>query len=357
MTSSSARRGERGAALIVALCVLATVAMLVASAVALSKISAENYAAATGRAEARYMAESCASRCVWLLINDIGTHPARALGVKVAAGPVKEERFMADGAPHSFALCGGEGTCMIFDMVSGPDISGRRGGIAVASLFGGASGIGQPQAQGQTLAQGKAPAQGQAAQGQTLPDDVRIFVNRLDDYCDPSEFVRPDGMKRRDYEAAGLRGLPRSGPLLFREEILLVPGFERLFPEPDDGVLDYFMPVAPEGMPSPQGRPSFFSAGSLTLRLLGKLSDEEAGMAVKARDDWRSGGRDMRETMSPALLLRLQTGLSFMESGFYRIVAKGSLGGGASPATVTMSLRIAAQPQGNGVTYYEWMQY
>jgi hypothetical protein len=162
-------------------------------------------------------------------------------------------------------------------------------------------------------------------------------------------------MKRRDYEAAGLKGLPRNGPLKFREELLLIPGFEKLFQAPEDGLLDYFAPVPPEGLPAVWMKPSFFSANKEVLKLLGNLSEDEAAQAAKARFAWH-GERPFSESLSPALYKKLESSFSFTESGCYRIVAKGfSEEGGV--ATLVMSLRVMAQPQGSGASYYEWMQY
>lgn len=316
------------------LCILLTVGMLAASSVALSKASAEGLAICSGRAESWYAAESAASRMQWLLMREFELNPDREAGKLPAAASaqLKGERFNADGANHSLQLYGVEAGCRISDMVCGLDAANAS--ASLRSLF---------------------RDQGPSRDGR-VQEDAETCASRIDDYCDPDDFVRKGGFERSDYEAAGLLGLPRNGPIRFREELALIPGLAALLPEPEDGVLDLFRPIAPNGLPQAAGRPSFMSAKPLLIEKLCKLNAKELDAVLQARAKWKEKGIELKESLAPDLLQKLKGSLGFTESGFYTFEVKGQ-SGGAAPGSIRMSMRVERQIQGAGIVYYEFLQY
>ena len=311
------------------LCVLVTIGMLAASAVALSKTQAEGMAVSSGRNLSCYAAESCASRMQWVLMQEMESHPDRELCKKDPENRGIPHVF-ADGAIHNISAYNYEGDCAIRDMICGIEASSA----AIGALM-----------------RDRMPSKDKSQQ-----NDLDTLTDRIEDYCDADDFVRAKGMERQDYNAAGLKGLPRNGPIRFKEELALIPGFETLFPEPEKGVMDCFRPVAPVGLPQPMGRPSFMAANAFLIGKLCKFDAKTLDLVLTARDLWRNEGREPKESLDPSTIQKLRDSLAFTESGFYTFETTGRADGNPQ-GTIVMSMRVERQVQGTGIVYYEWLQY
>ena len=330
----TSRRNERGAALVAALCVLLTVSMLAASAVALSKASAEGLALSSGRVESWYAAESCASRAQWMLMRELELNPDREIGKKPdpRLRQAKSERLFADNVLHRLELYGSEAECRIRDMASGLDATAAASSIRM-------------------LFRDFGPGRDAQVQG-----DAETLAMRIEDYVDTDDFIRKDGLERSDYDAAGLQGLPRNGLIRFREELALIPGFAALFPDPENGILDIFRPIAPLNLQQSIGRPAFMSAPPLLLEKHCRLNAKELDATLRAREQWQSQGTPLSESLDPSLQQKLRSTFGFSESGFYTLETTGR-SGGAAPGSLIVSMRIERNPSGKSLAYYDWLQY
>jgi hypothetical protein len=185
---------------------------------------------------------------------------------------------------------------------------------------------------------------------------IDALANRIEDFCDADDFVKLQSMERTDYNAAKLCGLPRNGPLRFKEELALIPGIGEFLPEPEDGLFDYFRPIAPQGLPQAAGKPSFMCAKPLLLERLCRLSPKELELALAARKAWQENKIELKDSLDPSLLQKLKGPFSFGESGFYTLEIK-SMGSGNPPGNLLISLRVEKQISGTGIVYYEYFQF
>jgi len=312
---------EHGIALIAVLALIATMGLLAASAVAISRYSAAEVDTFTSLQRSALDAESAANRALCLLLSDRSAHADRQLGEPDASG---EERFLADGTTHEFLINGRPVTVRIFDAASGIDISGNNPARQLSTAF---------------------PSKKQDQALETLADCLR-------DYVDRDELVRTNGMEAPRYRAAGIPELPRNQPLQFREELLWIPEGADRIPANSSGCLDRVRIIAPEGLPPLSGRPNLYAENPAGIANRCQLNEEETGQLIHSLKLWKNERKPLSTTLPPGLFGRLKIYYSVRESGIYTIAVDT-----ASPEYPGGRFRMTIRPSAVEfmIEYYEFL--
>ncbi|MFA6293260.1 MAG: hypothetical protein WC637_15850 [Victivallales bacterium] len=328
----SAIRGEKGAALITVLCFVVLVAMITASAVTVSQISNYTSRTFTDRSVSAYLAEGAVARVQWLIIADKKKYSNRTLG-DTDYEQEQQERFLADGTLHKIDYYGTEIDVTIFDMSSGYDISGDT------------------------------PTRQLEIQKSAFTDNTEMqeafsaFVDCVGDYVDKGDFVQLKGMEKSDYTAKGLYPLPRNGRMQFREEIMLVPGFGKIYQPDSYGRLSAFRIIPPQNMQNMAQNNDFFSAPREQIMSRCGFSSEQADMVIEARNLWKNERIPLSQSLDVGLLTTLKSRFSFRESGFFTILVEASPGQNRAKRILAASMQIGNQLTVPGTRYYEWVSY
>jgi type II secretory pathway component PulK len=328
----SAFRDEKGAALITVLCFVVLIAMVTASAVTVSQICNYTSRTLTDRSISAYLAEGAAARVQWLIMADKKKFSSRLLGETEYARET-QERFLADGTLHKIDYYGTEIDVTIYDMASGYDISDDN------------------------------PAKQLETQKSTFTDDNELkdafntFIDCVKDYVDKDDFVQLKGMEKSAYTAKGLYPLPRNGRMQFREEIMLIPGFERFYQPDSYGRLSSFRVIPPLNMPKIGQNNDFFSASREQIMSRCGFSSEQADKVIEARNRWKSDRIPLSQTLDLGLLSTLKGRFSFKESGFFTILVEASPGKNRARRILAASMQIGNQITPPGTRYYEWVSY
>jgi hypothetical protein len=324
---------EKGSALILALCLLALAALLTASSVVLSQISAGTSKTNYDRICSSYLAESAANRVIWMLMNDKKNNSNRSLG-ELNYEELEESRYLADGVTHKVESEDGvEVEFSINDMLSGMNISGSNPGSELQSL---------------SNMYEKDPEK-----RETLLE----LTDKLLDYVDANDFVRLKGFEKVDYTNSGLAPLPRNRNMQFKEETLLIPGMADHVSVDENGRLGFFNIIPLEGMPKVSTRSSFFNAPEAIIKSRGKFSTEEIEEILKARNSWKNEKLSLSESLDPGTLAKLKSSFSFRESGCYTIIVKASTGKDCAKRTLIVSLKISNSVPDYGIRYYEYLLF
>jgi len=338
------RAAERGVALMLVLGFLAVAALLIVHLATLSQVSALESHSQTTRRRLRYAAESAAELACWRTLIFRSRHPGILPGV--AGGALTdldpEDVWLADGAPH--VMPAGENERMVvrvFDADSGLDLSGPSPGARLKRL----------------------PA------FQQLNDEedagLAQFLDTLDDYVDPDDFVRLHGKERDDYAAEGWPDMPRNRPMQMREEGFWIEGIATVFGgSPRDGDaggaaarirIDDLRVIPPRGVAfKRQTKPSLFSASpSLIRALLSDVTDSDIALIRDAIREWYTNRTPLSQSLPPDLFARLRARFSFTESGVVRIQVAAESGEVRFRFTLVRDIRTTALRYNAGAP---WLQ-
>ncbi|MST97538.1 general secretion pathway protein GspK [Victivallaceae bacterium BBE-744-WT-12] len=315
------KRRERGVALVTVMALIASVGVLVASAVAISQYSAAETDTFASLQRSALEAESAANRTLCLLLADRAKNADRRLGAETDG---TAERFLADGTEHT--VTAGERTVSvrIFDAVAGLDLAGRN------------------------------PAR-QLTNPKLAKDEPREeLIARLEDYADSDDLAKPGGMESQHYRSAGVPVLPRNRPLQFREELLWLPGAGKLYLPSENGVLDAIRLIPPEKLRALTGRPNLYATPAAVIAERCALTAEESEQLRNALDLWRKKRLPLAESLPPGLAGKLEMNFSTRESGAYTIQADAS-----SPENPGVRLRVTVRPVtgSRSFEYYEFFSY
>ena len=285
---------ESGIALIAVLCMLLLVAILVASAVAMSQYAAFESSTFSGFTRSLYVAEGVAARVRWLLMADRRKHTNRNLeSLEDDLG--ESERYLANNVTHSLDYYGQKITFQIEDMISGIDISSSSPDSSLQNLF------------------------KQDATQKNDPDFL-MFCAKLHDYADRNDLLSVNGMESKGYQQKELYNLPRNNKLQFTQEIMYVPGFDDYFAPDKYGRLSMFRIITPEKLSAPKGRPSLFSSPLELIKNKCKLTNREMEQVTEALEKWKSENTPLTDSLEPGLKTKLLTQFGTMESGYYTLV-------------------------------------
>ena len=315
------KRRERGVALVTVMALIASIGVLVASAVAISQYSAAETDTFASLQRSALEAESAANRTLCLLLADRAKNADRRLGAETDG---TAERFLADGTEHT--VTAGERTVSvrIFDAVAGLDLAGRN------------------------------PAR-QLTNPKLAKDEPREeLIARLEDYADSDDLAKPGGMESQHYRSAGVPVLPRNRPLQFREELLWLPGAGKLYLPSENGVLDAIRLIPPEKLRALTGRPNLYATPAAVIAERCTLTAEESEQLRNALELWRKKRLPLAESLPPSLAGKLEMNFSTRESGAYTIQADAS-----SPENPGVRLSVTVRPVtgSRSFEYYEFFSY
>ncbi|MBR2642077.1 MAG: hypothetical protein IKD46_03020 [Lentisphaeria bacterium] len=278
---------ERGAALVAALCLIVTAGVLVGSLVSFSRISAINTAGMTDWMRSSYVAEGAAARIRFLIEADRFQFAVRRPNA-VDFEEFEHDRYLADGSEHVLDYYGHEIKFTISDGLSGlPFQSGR----AV-----------------NTLSRNRAD--------ETLVTDaVELYGDRINDYIDSDDTAREDSFETEEYEAMGIKNMPRNAGLQYREELLWIPGISGIFPVDADG---RFSLIRHFRLPT-SGQWSIYTVPYSILRTQGGMTAEQAAKVLRAVREWQLNHSTPLEEALDETVLPLARRFSWQESGYYTV--------------------------------------
>jgi len=323
---------ESGAALIAVLCFVVLVALLTASAITLSQIGNYTSRTFTDRSVSAYISEGAAARVQWLIIADKKKYTSRMLG-EAEYGADFQERFMADGILHKIDYYGMPIDVMIYDMASGYDISDDNPAKQLESF------------------------KNTFYDNPDMQKDFSIFIDCLKDYVDADDFSQINGKERTDYERMGLYPLPRNGRMQFREEIMLIPDFDKFFQPDMNGRLSSFRIIPPPSMAKIAQGSTFFSASKRLIMSKCAFSSEQADKVIEARDRWTNDRIPLSQSLEPGIISALKSSFSFSESGYFTLMISASAGENRAKRILAVSMQILTDIAPQGIRYYEWILY
>ena len=244
MSMRNTHKRERGGALVAALCLIVTAGVLVGSLVSFSRISAINTTGMTEWMRSGYIAEGAAARIRFLIEADRKQFSVRRPN-EVDFEEYEHDRYLADGSEHIMDYYGNEIKFTISDGLSGlPFQSGR-----VVNTF------------------------SQNRSTETLVTDaVELYRNRIQDYMDTNDTANEDSFEKEEYEAMGMKNMPRNDVPQYREELLWIPGISEILPVDKDGRLSL---VRHFRLPT-NGNWSIYTVPYSVLRTQGGMTAEQA---------------------------------------------------------------------------------
>jgi len=295
--ATSGRR-ESGSALIAVLCLIFTAGILTTTMIAIAKQTTFDIASHVGLQRSMYVAEGVANRAQWLLAADRDLHAPEILG-ETDYEEYEYDRYLADGIPHIIDYHGEKVQFTITDAKTGLDFSGSNYTGSLNRLRSGRED--EPE----------------------WVDFLNVIRRRIADYTDKNDDLAEDGLEKGDYEDFGMYPLPRNDRIQYREELLYIPGFKRLFPTDRQGRLSSVRLIPPEGTVDLSGSPNLFTAGINELKAYsGNMEDDEVREIQDAIRQWHTDRTPLSESLDPLLLGKIagRNGLSRSESGHYTIV-------------------------------------
>ncbi|MBO5762994.1 MAG: general secretion pathway protein GspK, partial [Lentisphaeria bacterium] len=177
------------------------------------------------------------------------------------------------------------------------------------------------------------------ANSRTLSGDQEFafFGERITDYIDADEFKALHGMEFKDYLKQNRALLPRNGSFQFREELRFIDGFDTRYPADSRGIMKDFLVIPPASMPVIPARHNLYSDDLQSIYRVAEIAENEEEKVAEALAAWRSDGKLLSDSLTPALVSRLRSKLQVKESGYYRIEIDCDTPAGVS-ATATLPL-------------------
>jgi len=328
------RRGESGSALLAVLALIFTAGILVALTAAVSKESTFDIAAQCARQRAMYAAEGTANRVQFLLAADRSRYPSEFLG-ETDYEEYDGERFLADGVPHEIDYHGERVRFTIADAAGGADFTGRNHGNSIRRLSAGREDESE------------------------WTEYLETVAGRVADYIDGDDATSGDrSMEADEYEELGRYPLPRNDAPQFREELLWIPGFRRLYPTDRHGRLTSVRLIPPAGTVSLGNlQPSLLTADAASLKSLAALDDEETETVLGALRAWKEERTPVSESLDSLMISRLNRVFSRSESGYYSVVVEAPCEAGTPGVRLAFSFAgfAVSGPSNGEFQYLEWL--
>lgn len=295
--------GERGSALIIVLGAIAVMTLLIVHIATWSEVTAKETKTDTDLSMFYYIAQSATARALWMHAADKRDYKSRTLLLPQNGQANDRERWMADSKAHKINVGG---------MSVHVAIKGAGGGFMITT-----------------------PKELQELRTRLLQNEldfeqiqkVESFINTLLDYVDrgDGDAARLNGMERPEYKREGLDGLPRNGPMQFREELFWLPASVAMAQLIQKNVeprqfLDFFqIPTDPSARIRRQSKPSFFSSSPAMLQYLAGLDQDELTEVLTNRQGYLAGNCELFDSLDAGLVARIKHHFSFEESGFVTI--------------------------------------
>ena len=283
------------AALISVLCLIFTAGILTAAALALSQSGTFSVSAHVELQRSMLVAEGVAARIQYLMAADRNLHPDDRPG-EVDYTEYEYDRYLADGVEHTIDYYGEKVSFTVHDAVSGWNMNAANYESVLQRIS------------------------SQDDAGDDVVDMVNQVSHRIGDYLDSDEDIREYGQEAADYESIMAKPLPRNAAMQFREELLYIEDFAKLFPPDGDGRLSSIRLIPAEGTGNLDGTPSLFSADRRTIELMCDLSEDELDSVMDALGKWRKDRELLSDTLDEEVLAKLRSGFSTTESGAYTVV-------------------------------------
>ena len=331
-------RGERGSALIAALCLIFMAGMLTATVLALSRIATFDVRAHIELQRSAYINEGVANRIQFLLAADRNVNPSSTQLGELDYEEFEYDRYTADGVPHIIDYHGTEVQVVIQDAAAGFNLTGGSYRNTLQSIVSALE-----------------------LDDSEISDKMETLTERLTDYLDTDDdMTGNNGMEANEYETENLSPLPRNGNLRYREELLFIPGFTEFFKPDKYGMLSCVRLIAPYGMNDisrNSSNPNFFTADRFMLKVQGRLEDEEVDEVIAARDEWIKEKTKLSDQLDALLLSRLRSRFSFNESGYFtsRIESPEKSNRSSRRLIFTYPAFDITGPQNDMVRYYDWL--
>lgn len=326
------KKNEQGFALPMALGILATLMLIVGTAVTISQTQRYMFTTTSQLEESLYFCESALNRSVWLIMYDRILHPDRT-PQKKNSQILTKERFIADGTCRKFKNNDNTVDVFIFDMNSGISLPAYSPGQALTFLK-------------------------NNLDNSSTQEIYEIFSNRLMDYVDADDLLRNNSMEKTDYEALNLLTLPRNSPLQFREELLWIPGSSSCVALDEYGVVSDFNLIPPVGTRVSFGKTHFYSASKNLLQKKCRFTTQEVDQVVALRTKIVMGEESFEEAFANYSIWKetLKNNFSFNESSYYTIITKLSEEEGRPTRVLRVSLKISTFPSSNRkIQILEWI--
>ena len=294
-----ARFIRHNSALVSVLCLLLTAGILTTAVLSLSKSGTFTVASHVELQRSMLIAEGVATRVQWLLAADRNLNPNDKPGT-VDYTTFEYDRFMADGVTHTLEYYGENVQVQVLDAVSGWDLSQSRYQSAIKTIS------------------------SREDAGDELVDLCDEITQLIGDYLDSDDNIQELGMEATGYEDEMKKPLPRNAAMQFREELLYINGFTKLFPLDKDGRLSSVRLIPPANTSDLSGTPSLFTITRQDVeRQLPDLSEDEVDNIMLSLKSWREDRELLSDTLDEELYNKLAAKFSTSESGAYTVVISG----------------------------------
>ncbi len=329
------RNGEKGSALLAALCLIFIAGMLTGIVLSLSRIATYDVRAHVELQRSAYINEGVGNRVQWLIAADRNVYTESGTLGEIDYTEYEHDRYMADGVQHQIDYHGTPVQVVITDAASGINLAGtayRNNLQRISSTY-------QLEIEG-------------------IADQITALIAKITDYIDTDDDLSTDGMEVDDYESARMEPLPRNGAIRLREEFFYIPGILDFFTPDKFGRLSELRIIAPYGMTSiASATPSFFTATERMLRIYCNIEEDQAAEVVKARDIWFKEKTKISDQLDELLVASLKSGLSWSESGVYsvRIEAPDKSARPSRRLFFTFPAFGIEGPSDDIVHYYDWL--
>ena len=323
---------QSGSALVAALCFIFGASLLTMAVLAMSKYNTFTVRPHIEMQRSFYISEGAANRIQWLLAADRQLHSVTNPG-REAYEDYEYDRYIADGVLHSLDYYGTPVEFTITDANSGIDFSSRSWRNTLRSF---------------KLAYDT---------DTDFTEQIDLLEDLLADYTDSNDTITGDGKELAEYEAENKRPLPRNGAMQFREELFYIDGFTAIFPPDKYGILSSIRLIPPDNMAVLNGRPNVFTADKFTLMTYCDFEEEEAETVLEALRIFQRDRINLEDQLDIDLLPRLQTMLSWQESGYYTVNIRPPAGKIGKRLTFSFQGFGVSGPSNERVRYLQWLFY
>lgn len=338
------RSAEKGSALVAVLCLVFLGGMLAAAVAGMTLVSTMDVAAHVSIQKSFYINEGVMNRVSFLIAADRDQNRTQEVLGEVDYEEMDYDRFLQDGVIHEVDYYGDKVNVMVYDAVSGWDLSSSQYRNSLRNF------TSDPDTE------------------QDIVDMVNDIIARIADYTDSNDTPTTsaavgtdsaEGMEKEDYESENMNPLPRNGAMQYREELYYIKGFTSLIPPDKSGRLTSVRLIPPEGTVVLNGTPSFFSASPEMISLLADLEEDELSSVLEAREKLRKKRIKMSDELDTGLPAKLQQKMSWRGSDYYTVVIEPAPGSRRPSKRLTASfgaLEITGAKE-ETQEYLEWVFY
>jgi hypothetical protein len=332
-------RRQGGMALVVVLGAVSLFAVLAAMMITSSQTAKLITVVNIERSQMKYAAESALAYGQWMVMSDRRRFPNRRLGARDIQREAEDvESWMADGKSHFVWVTD--------DILAEVQVKDAAQGWDFSSL--------------------QAVRQTKTTFMRTLDehDDERreqleIFFDILEDYLDPNDQQRLNGMEEAEYEGLGIYDFPRNDSLSLREEVYWLPHIETLIPGLGDGALppqDLVRIVPPPNVRKFTGKPALFSSSSEVIRTAANLDSLELSNVRACIQEWYANKTPLNECLDPQTYQKVSSAMSLQAMGVYTFHVKAGYENGDVTRSMVATIDLRKLPA-KSLPYWQKVVY